>query len=66
MPVKNAAQFSELHKVPICSQVIHKLKEIPHYSWESQEISASVLYTMSISQTPAFQKLESRLGSCTK
>ncbi len=29
-------------------------------------MSALVLYTVSISQTPAFQKLESRRGYCTK
>ncbi len=67
MPAKNATHLSLLHKVPTCSQVIHKpKKKIPHYSWESAGISALVLYTMSISQTPAFQKLESRWGCCTK
>lgn len=31
--------------------------KIPHYSWERVGITILLLYTMAVSQTPAFQKL---------
>lgn len=61
---KNATQLSLLQKVPTCSQVIKQ--KIPHYSWESAGMSAFVLYILSISHTPAIQKLESWWVHCTE
>ena len=52
MPAKAATQLNLLQNCNI--YIIHNINT-PHYSWEIQGMSALVLYSMSISQTPAFQ-----------
>lgn len=54
MPAKYVTKFSLLQKLPI-SEVKPKKKSTPHFMGV-QGMSALVLQTMSISQTPDFQK----------
>ena len=52
--------------MPSCSQVMNKPKiKHPTIHGKVQVMSALFLYTTT-SQTPAFQKLESRWGYCNK
>lgn len=61
MPAQNATQLSFF----FCKKcLLVDWSYIIHL--KVQGMSASALYTMSISQTPAFQKLESCWGYCTK